>query len=186
MSASGDINVLGFAGSLREKSINKGLLRTAGELMPDGMTLEIFDLAPIPLYNEDVNQAGFPDSVQQFRDRIAAADALLIAVPEYNFSMSGVLKNAIDWASRPPDHPLNNKPVAILGATPGGYGTTRAQHHFRQMAVPLNMQVVNRPEVAIPAAGGKFDDDGRLTDETSLGFVKDLVEALRDWTLRLR
>jgi chromate reductase len=186
MSASDDIHVLGFAGSLRAKSINKGLLRTAGELMPDGMTLEIFDLAAIPLYNEDVLQAGFPDGVQQFRDRIAAADALLIAMPEYNFSMAGVLKNAIDWASRPPDHPLNNKPVAIFGATPGGYGTTRAQHHFRQMAAALNMHVVNKPEVAIPAAAGKFDDSGRLTDEASLGFVKDQLEALKDWTLRLR
>ena len=185
MSASNDIHVLGFAGSLREKSINKGLLRTAGELMPDGMTLDLFDLAAIPLYNEDVYQAGFPDGVQAFRDRIAAADALLIAVPEYNFSMSGVLKNALDWASRPPDHPLANKPCAILGATPGGYGTTRAQHHFRQMATPLNMHVVNRPEVAIPAAAGKFDDDGLLIDETSRGFVKDLMDALKDWTVRL-
>lgn len=186
MSASGEIRVLGFAGSLREKSINKGLLRTAGELMPDGMTLEIFDLAVVPLYNEDIFQAGFPDGVQQFRDSIAAADALLIATPEYNYSMAGVLKNAIDWASRPPDQPLNNKPVAIFGATPGGYGTTRAQHHFRQMAVSLNMHVVNKPEVAIPAAANKFDDSGRLTDEASRGFVKDLLEALKDWTPRLR
>lgn len=181
-----EVKVLGFAGSLRKKSINKGLLKTAGELLPNGMSMEIFDLASIPLYNEDLFQEGFPAPVETFRNAIAAADALLIACPEYNYSMAGVLKNAIDWASRPPDQPFDNKPVAIMGATPGGYGTTRAQHHLRQAAVFLNMQVVNKPEVAIPAATGKFDADGLLVDEMSRGFVKELLQALHDWTVRLK
>lgn len=186
MAEPGKVHVLGFAGSLREKSFNRGLLRAAAELLPEGMTLETFDLAPIPLFNDDVRQRGYPEIVQEFRRRIAEADAILIACPEYNYSMSGVLKNAIDWASRPPDQPLDDKPLGIVGATPGGYGTTRAQHHLRQTAVFVNMRPVNKPEVMIPGAANKFDEDGNLIDETSRGFLKDHLRALYDWTLRLR
>ena len=109
------IKVLGFAGSLRKGSYNRMALRAAEELLPDGMTLAIFDITPIPPYNEDVRQAGFPPPVQEFRDKIAAADALLIVTPEYNYSMPGVLKNAIDWASRPPDQPFDGKPSPSWG-----------------------------------------------------------------------
>jgi chromate reductase len=180
------IHVLGFSGSLRKDSYNTALLRAAAELLPDGMTLETFDLSPIPLYNDDVRTAGYPDAVKDFRSRIAAADALLIATPEYNYSIPGVLKNALDWASRPPDPPLNGKPVAIMGASPGNFGTVRAQMHLRQVCVYTNMFPINKPEVLVARAQEKFDAEGRLTDETTRGFVRDLLIALADWTRKCR
>ena len=185
MNDSQPIKVLGFAGSLRKESYNRMALRAAEELLPDGMTLAIFDITPIPLYNEDVRQAGFPPPVQEFRDKIAAADALLIVTPEYNYSMPGVLKNAIDWASRPPDQPFDGKPVAIMGASPSMLGTGRAQYHLRQSCVFLNMFPLNRPEVMIAQAQNKFDDQGRLTDDATRKFIGDLLVALADWTRRL-
>ena len=181
-----NIHVLGISGSLRKGSYNTRLLTAASELLPEGMTLETFDLSPIPLYNDDVRVAGFPKPVQQFRERIAAADALLIATPEYNFSIPGVLKNAIDWASRPPDPPLNGKPVAIMGASTGNFGTARAQMHLRQVCVFCNMFPLNKPEVLLMHAQEKFDANGRLTDETARGFIRDLLLALIDWTRRLQ
>jgi len=181
-----EIYVLGFSGSLRKNSYNTRLLAAASELLPEGMTLETFDLSSIPLYNDDVRAVGFPKSVQRFRERIAAADALLIATPEYNYSIPGVVKNAIDWASRPPDPPLNGKPVAIMGASTGNFGTVRAQMHLRQVCVFCNMFPVNRPEVLVMRAQEKFDTDGRVVDETTRGFVRDLLIALTNWTLRLQ
>jgi chromate reductase len=180
-----NLKVLGISGSLRKGSYNTAALRTAQELTPAGMTIEIFDLSPIPPYNEDVKNVGFPPPVQELRQRIAAADALLIATPEYNYSMSGVLKNAIDWASRPPEQPFNDKPVAIMGASPGATGTARAQYHLRQSGIFLNMHFVNKPEVMIATAASKFDAEGRLTDETTRGFVRDLLASLAAWTRRL-
>jgi chromate reductase len=180
------LNVLGISGSLRKGSYNTASLRAAQELAPPGMRIEIADIAALPLYNEDVKAAGFPPPVQHLRQRIAAADALLFATPEYNYSMSGVLKNAIDWASRPPDQPFNDKPAAIMGASPGVTGTARAQYHLRQSCVFLNMHLVNRPEVMIGAAASRFDAEGRLTDEATRGFVLDLLVALAAWTARLR
>lgn len=177
------IHVLGFSGSLRQESYNTALLRAAGELLPDSMTLETFDLAPIPLYNEDVRREGFPVGVRQFRERIAQADALLIATPEYNLSISGVLKNAIDWASRPDDgfRPLDGKPVAIMGATTGAFGTSRAQTDLRGILFHTNCHVVNKPEVLLMKAKEKFDADLRLTDEASRGFLRDLLVALAEF-----
>ena len=179
------LHVLGISGSLRKASYNGAALRAAQELAPAGMTIEIFDLSEIPIYNEDVRTQGYPPPVQRFRERIAAADALLFATPEYNYSMSGVLKNAIDWGSRPPDQPFNDKPVAIMGASPGVTGTARAQYHLRQTCVFLNMHVVNKPEVMIGTAPTRFDAELRLTDETTRGFVRDLVVSLAAWTRRL-
>lgn len=180
------IRVLGFAGSLRKASYNAALLRAAGEMLPDGMTLEIFDLAPIPLYNDDVEARGFPEAVARFHERIAAADALLIATPEYNYSIPGVLKNAIDWASRPPGKtPLDGKPVALMGASPGMMGTSRAQYHLRQICVFLNLLPLNKPEVFIAQAHQKFDADGRLTDQPTRQFLRQLLEKLADWTERV-
>jgi chromate reductase len=181
-----DIHVLGISGSLRKSSYNTRLLAAASELLPEGMTLETFDLSPIPLYNDDVRAVGFPQPVQQFRGRIAEADALLIATPEYNYSIPGVLKNAIDWASRPSDPPVNGKPVAIMGASTGNFGTVRAQMHLRQVCVFCNMFPLNRPEVLVMRAQEKFDADGRLVDETTRTFVRDLLVALSDWTQRLQ
>ena len=183
---SDSIHVLGFSGSLRKGSYNTALLAAAADLLPEGMTLETFDLSQIPLYNDDVRAAGYPVSAAAFRDRIAAADAILIVTPEYNFSIPGVLKNALDWASRPPDPPLNGKPTAIMGASTGNFGTVRAQLHLRQVCVFTNMLPINKPEVLVARAHEKFNNQGRLTDEITAGFVRDLMKALADWTLRLR
>ena len=181
-----DIKVLGICGSLRKGSFNRMALRVAQELAPAGMKVDVADISAFPLYNEDVRAQGFPPPVQTFRDQIAAADALLFVTPEYNYSMSGVLKNAIDWASRPPDPPVLGKPVGIMGATPGMLGAARAQYHLRQCFVFLNMFPVNKPEVMIPQAQNRFDAEGRLTDETSKGLIKQLMESLQAWTLRLK
>jgi chromate reductase, NAD(P)H dehydrogenase (quinone) len=185
MAQSRVVKTLGISGSLRKASFNTAALRAALELVPEGMTLEIADIAEIPLYNDDVRAAGFPPPVQHLRDRIAAADALLFATPEYNYSMSGVLKNVIDWVSRPPDPPVIGKPVAIMGATPSLWGTTRAQYHLRQCFVFLNMFPVNKPEVLIAQAGNRFDAQGKLTDQATRDLIAQLLTALRDWTLRL-
>ena len=181
-----EITVLGFAGSLRQGSYNRAALRAAVELAPEGMRIETFDLSPIPLYNDDVRVQGFPAPAEEFRNRIRAADALLIVTPEYNYSIPGVLKNAIDWASRPPDQPFHDKPLAIMGASPGTLGTARAQYHLRQCFVYLNAMLLNRPEVMITNAASRFDAEGRLTDEATRKLVTSMLDSLRDWTLRLR
>jgi chromate reductase len=181
-----DIKVLGICGSLRKGSFNAMALRVAQGLVPAGMKIDIVDISAFPLYNEDVRAQGFPPAVQTLRDQIAAADALLFVTPEYNYSMSGVLKNAIDWASRPPNQPFDGKPVAVMGASGGVLGTARAQYHLRQTCVFLNMFPVNKPEVMIPQAQTRFDAEGRLTDETAKGLIKQLLESLQAWTLRLK
>ncbi len=181
-----EIHVLGFAGSLRQESYNKKLLRAAGEMLPEGMRLEIFDLAPIPMYNDDVRLRGYPAPVQDLRDRIAAADAILIATPEYNFSIPGVLKNALDWVSRPPDPPLSGMPGAIMGASQGYFGTAKAQVHLRDVCSACNVFLVNRPEVLVMRAQEKFDEQGNLTDETARVFLRGLLVALAALTRRLR
>ncbi len=180
------IHVLGFSGSLRKASYNAGLLRAAQEALPEDMTLEIFDLAPIPLYNEELNVNGGPEPVKAFKARIAEADALLIATPEYNYSIPGVLKNAIDWASRPAkESPLNEKPIALMGAG-GIMGTVRAQGHLRQVAVYTNMHPLNKPELEVQRAWEKFDQNGNLTDEATRQAIRPLLEALAAWTRRLK
>jgi chromate reductase len=135
MISSPPMKILGISGSLRKESFNTRLLHVAQTLAPAGVTIEVFDLAPIPLYNEDVRAAGYPPPVAALREAIRGADALLFATPEYNYSVSGVLKNAIDWASRPPDVPLLDKPAAVMGASTGLNGTVRAQFHLRQILV---------------------------------------------------
>ncbi|HLI12996.1 MAG TPA: NADPH-dependent FMN reductase [Alphaproteobacteria bacterium] len=180
------VKVLGICGSLRRGSYNRMLLRVAQEVLPPAMTLETFDIAPIPLYNEDVRQAGFPKPVEEFRSKIAAADALLFVTPEYNYSIPGVLKNAIDWASRPPGQPFEGKPAAVMGASMGTGGTVRSQYHLRQSLVYLDVHFLNRPEIFVAQAHTKFDEHGKLKDETALGLVKDLMAALAAWARRLR
>jgi chromate reductase len=176
------VRILGISGSLRKGSFNSGLVRAAAELLPDNVTLETFDLSPIPLYNADHDGEAAPEAVRSLKARIAAADALLIATPEYNYSIPGVLKNAIDWASRPPkESPLNGKPLGIMGAG-GVMGTVRAQMALRQVAVFTNMHPLNKPEVLISRAWEKFDADGNLTDETSRHAVRALLESLTVWT----
>ena len=178
------IKVLGFAGSLRQGSYNKAALRAALELAPADMSIETFDLAPIQPYNEDVKQRGFPPPEQEFREKIRGADALLIVTPEYNRGVSGVLKNAIDWASRPPDQPFNGKPAAIFGASPGMIGTAVAQFELRRYLGVLNALVMNTPGVMIGQAAAKFDEQGRLTDEPTRKIIGQLLAALADWTRR--
>lgn len=171
------IEVVGISGSLRRHSYNTLLLRAAMELAPEGMLIRPASI-DFPLYNEDVFKQGNPEPVSQLRSQIASADAVLIVTPEYNYSVPGVLKNAIDWVSRPPDQPFNKKPVAIMGASPGRMGTTRAQYHLRQSFVCLNANVLNKPEVMVGGVSGVFDDSGRLTDESTREHVSKLLVAL--------
>ena len=185
MSESREITVLGICGSLRKASYNMAALRTAIELKPPGMTIEIADISQFPLYNEDVRERGFPPPVEKFREQIRAADALLFACPEYNYSMSGVMKNAIDWASRPPDQPFAGKPAAIMSATAGMAGGARAQSDLRRTFVFLDIYPVNRPEVLIGQAHTKFDANGRHIDEAGRGFIRDMLAALDAWTRRI-
>ena len=181
------LRVLGIAGSLRAGSFNRMLLRAAAELAPAGMEIRSFDIAPFPLYNADVEAQGDPEPVAALKAAIRDADALLVATPEYNFGVPGVLKNAVDWASRPPDKtPLRGKPAAIMGASPGATGTARAQLQLRQAFVFTQTPAVLAPEVLVARAHEKFDKEGRLTDEPTRGFVRKLLLALQDWTLRLR
>ncbi|NYZ15590.1 NAD(P)H-dependent oxidoreductase [Azospirillum sp. RWY-5-1] len=165
------IRVLGISGSLRRGSYNTALLRAVQELAPAGMTVDIHDIADVPLFNDDVLQAGFPPAADALRQAMRAADAVVFATPEYNRSIPGVLKNAIDWASRGPDQPFDGKPVAIMGASRGLIGTALANHHLRQILVYLNAFMVNGPEVLVGGAPQKFDGDGRLTDEPTRQFV---------------
>lgn len=184
MTTSGSLHVLGISGSLRRASYNTALLRAAAELMPPGMTLEIFDLAPLPMFNQDAEKP-FPEAVVELRTRLAQADALLIATPEYNSSFSGALKNALDWASRPPKQPLAGKPVAIMGASTGNFGTVRAQLHLRQVLTHIGALPLGKPEALVARAEQAFDAEGRLVDATARGFLQDLLAALARWTQRV-
>jgi chromate reductase len=180
------MKVVAMVGSLRKGSYNKLALRAARELKPVGMEIESADIGVLPLYDDDVREEGYPPAVQAFREQVRGADAILFVTPEYNYSVPGVLKNAIDWASRPPSPPLDSKPAAIMGASPGRLGTARAQYHLRQMGVFLNLQFVNRPEVMIAGAAKAFDTDGRLTDEGARKLITDLLANLEAWTERLQ
>ncbi|MFH0809316.1 MAG: NAD(P)H-dependent oxidoreductase [Pseudomonadota bacterium] len=180
------VSILGFAGSLRKGSYNRALLRAALEMIPRGAELEIFDLEGIPPFNQDLENEP-PPKVKDFKVRIRAADALLIVTPEYNYSVSGVLKNALDSASRPPgDNAFDGKPVAIMGGSVGMIGTARAQYHLRQSCVFLNMYPINAPEVMVPFAQEKIDPSGRLTDPKTREKIGELLESLVAWTRRLR
>ena len=180
------LRILGLAGSLRRQSYNRAALRAAQQLCPTGMTLEIGELDQIPPYNQDQEHPA-PDSVQHMKRQITSANAILFVTPEYNYSVSGVLKNAIDWGSRPYGHSAwNGKPCAIMGASVGMLGTARAQYHLRQMCVFLNMFPLNQPEVMIAHAAEKFDGDGNLTDLHTRDKIRQLLEALAVWTARLK
>ena len=185
MSATTPVSILGIPGSLRKASYNKAALRAAQELLPDGVTLAILDLDGIPPFNEDEERV-LPARVVELKARIRETDAILIATPEYNYSVPGVLKNAIDWASRPyGDNAWDGKPVALMGASPGSLGTARAQYHLRQTFVFLNMYPLNRPEVMISNAPQRFDAQGHLADEGLRTRIRQLLEALVAWTRRL-
>jgi chromate reductase, NAD(P)H dehydrogenase (quinone) len=181
-----EMRILGFAGSLRRASYNRGLIRAAAGDAPTGIVVEVFDLSDIPLYNQDVEDAGEPASVVALKDAMARSDGLLVATPEYNHGVPGVLKNAIDWASRPRvTSPLRDKPVAVMGASPGRGSTARAQAQLRDAFVFTGACVMPQPELLVGAAGGHFDDDGNVTDPALRASLVELVEALRAWTLRI-
>jgi chromate reductase len=179
------LHVVGMSGSLRKASYNRMLLRAAGELLPEDAELEILEIGHLPFYNLDLDMdaEGVPPEVQGFRRKVAEADALLFAVTEYNYSMSAVLKNALDWASRPvATSGLKGKPTAVMGASGGQFGSVRAQLHFRHVAVFCDMHMVNKPEIMVREPGKKFDAEGRLTDPETRALVEELMQALCDWT----
>lgn len=181
--ATGEISVLGIAGSLRRGSYNRSLLHAAQELAPDGMTIEVAEIGDLPHFDADVERRGDPEPVVAFKEAIREADALVIATPEYQHSVPGVLKNALDWASRPPsDPPLGRKPVAIVGATTGLYGTARAQTDLRKVLVYNDALVLARPEVMVRRAKEAFDEGGTLVDDAARGFLAELLVALAAWT----
>jgi chromate reductase len=179
------IKVLGIAGSLRKNSFNKELLRCAAEEAGEGIDLEIFDLEGIPTFNQD-HENEPTEKVREFKAKIKSADAILIATPEYNYSIPGPLKNAIDCASRPSgDNAWNDKPVAIMSAAGGYLGGSRAQYHLRQTFVYLNMHPINKPEVIVPFFNDKIDSEGRLIDKHTRDKVRELLNALYLWTIKL-
>jgi chromate reductase, NAD(P)H dehydrogenase (quinone) len=172
-------DVLGICGSLRQKSFNMAALRAAGDLMPPGLKLRITTIADIPMYNFDLQEKGFPASVTRLRDEILAADALLFASPEYNW------KNAIDWMSRFQPQPFQGKPAAVISASGGPLGGSRAQYDLRRILAGLGVLWVTRPEVFIGMSASKFAE-GKLTDETTRKFLTDLMLGLEDWTKRMK
>jgi len=179
------LSILGLAGSLRRGSYNRALLRAAAELAPDGMTVEIFDLIDVPLYNGDVEAAGDPEAVARLKRAIAAADGVLMATPEYNHGVPGVMKNAVDWASRPPRAaPLGGKPVGIIGASPGITGSARGQSQLRQAFEFTNSYCMPQPELLVFKAHEKFDAEGNLTDATTAQFLGRYLTAFAAWVRR--
>lgn len=180
------LNILGICGSLRAGSYNHQALHAAGQRMPAGMSLQLADLSGVPLYNKDVEDAGLPAAVQQLRDQVMAADALLIASPEYNFSVSGVLKNSIDWLSRCSPQPFKDKPVAILSATQGPVGGARNQYELRKILGCLEALVLHKPEIFINFCHTKFDAQGKLTDDNTAKFLSDQQLAFERWIRRMK
>jgi chromate reductase len=181
-----NLSILGFAGSLRKDSYNKMLLTAAQELSPENVKIEIIDIEGIPLFNQDLENKP-NNKLKIFKEKIIAADGLLISTPEYNYSVPGVLKNAIDAASRPKGmNPFEEKPAGIMGASTGMIGTARAQYHLRQTMVFLNTYIMNRPEIMVSFAENKFDQAGRLTDEVTRQKVKEFMAALLQWIIKFK
>ena len=185
MSDARPLQFLGICGSLRKGSFNRMALDVAIAQRPPGVEVTVADIAQIPLYDEDVRAQGFPPPVETLRRQIKAADAIVFACPEYNYSMSGVMKNAIDWASRPPDQPFAGKPCAILGAAAGMAGSARAQGDLRRSMVFLDMHPINKPEVLIGQAQTKFEADGTLKDEVARNLIRDMMANLAAWARQL-
>jgi chromate reductase len=179
------LDILAFSGSLRRGSYNAALLREAQQAAPDDVAIEIYDYSDIPLYNGDLETGAYPQAATRMKERVRKAGALIFAVPEYNYSIPGVLKNLIDWGSRP--YGTNcwiGKPMAVLG-TGGGMGTLRAQLHFRQIAYGMEMHLLLRPEILVVNAAQKFDADGKLTDDVARGMIAKMVTGLRDLAAKL-
>jgi chromate reductase len=182
---SSHLRILGIAGSLRRGSYNQGALRAAKLLVPEKSEIDSFQLDHIPMFNED-DEKRPPSSVLELKKRIRRADALLIITPEYKYSIPGVLKNAIDWACRPPgDSAWSGKAAAIMGASLGAIGTARAQYHLRQILVALNLFTLNQPEVVMADAAHQFDENGNLIHEPTKQLIRELLKNLVDWARRI-
>jgi len=180
------MKILGISGSLRKASHNSAILRACAELMPQGMTLSIARIDDLPLFNQDIFDAGLPEPAKRIRAEITAADGVLIASPEYNFSLTPALKNAIDWASRPPNQAFQDKPVAIFSATPGPLGGARVQYDLRRILGQLWAHVLPRPEVFIGGVMGKVDAQGKITDEATRKFLTELLAGFGPWITRMQ
>ncbi|WP_428819363.1 NADPH-dependent FMN reductase [Microbulbifer sp. MCCC 1A16149] len=183
--ASSPLKILAISGSLRNSSFNSAALETAAEIAGDSAEFTFADLSAIPLYDQDLRDKGVPEAVETLQQQVLDADAILFSTPEYNYSVSGVLKNAIDWLSRVDPQPFADKPVAVMSASMSAFGGARAQYDLRRILIYLDAHFVNKPEVMISFAHKKFDDKGKLTDEDTRKFVGDLVTALDKWAKRL-
>ena len=181
------LRILGIPGSLRRASLNRALLRAAAHATPETVDLTLISLDDIPFYNEDVEKLGIPNSVVDLRQAVASADGILIATPEYNSGVPGVLKNSLDWLSRPPKpQPFEDKPVGVLGATPGSLGTRAAQYQLRQTLAPLNAHVMAQPMMFVSGAYSKFDENGQLTDSKTTDYLNRYLTAFAAWIRRLQ
>lgn len=181
------LHVLAIAGSLRKRSLNRAILRAAVELAPPSLSIELEELGPLPMYDGDLDLDGGPPTVRAFKDRIAASDGLLIATPEYNYGIPGVLKNALDWASRPAYRSvLAHKPVAILGVASGLVGTARAQGQLKQVLLGTISQVFPYPELLIGSAAERFDEEGRLVDAGTRESLARMLDTYAAWLSRWR
>jgi chromate reductase len=182
-----ELHLVGFAGSLRRESFNRALLAAAGQVAPAGMTIDVVDIGQLPFYDADVEREGDPPSVAGFKAALQEADGVLIAAPEYNAGIPGVLTNAIDWASRLPGRaPLTGKPVALMGASPGQIGTARAQVHLRQVLDHVHARVLPPPELLLARAHEKFDALRRLADVDARKLLATLLDRLAVWIHRER
>ncbi|HEV7698834.1 MAG TPA: NADPH-dependent FMN reductase [Pyrinomonadaceae bacterium] len=180
------LRILGISGSLRKGSFNTAALHAAQELVPEGVEMVVAEIGELPAFNQDL-EADPPAAATSFKQAVREADAIVFSSPEYNYSVPGHLKNAIDWASRPyGDSAWDGKPALIMGASPGAIGTARMQYHLRQIMVFLNMHPLNKPEVMINNCASKFDEQGNLTDEKTREYLKQAIEALVHWTRRLK
>lgn len=175
------LDIVGLCGSLRAASINRMALDLAASVMPQDMGMEVVEWRGVPPFDADLLAQGLPPVVEALRDRVRRADGLVIATPEYNFSVPGMLKNAIDWLSRGDDQPFAHKPVAILSASPGPLGGARVQYDLRKILLFVNAAPLVKPEVFIGGAGAKFDADGTCTDDTTRKFVTDQMRAFGKW-----
>ena len=180
------LTILGISGSGRRRSYNTALLEAAKELLPRDATLEVVDVSKLPLYNQDLEH-DLPETVKELKKKIRGADAILIATPEHNYSVTAVLKNAIEWGNRPPrDASWSGKPAAVISASTGLRGGVRAQLHLRQIMIDLNMYPINRPLLLVANAKDKFDENLRLTDEESLQTLREVLSSLVEWTRKLQ
>jgi len=180
------VAILAISGSGRKRSFNSALLEAAKQLLPENATLEVVDVSRLPLYNQDLEH-DMPEEVKEFKKKIRGADAILFATPEHNYSITAILKNAIEWGNRPPkDASWSGKPAAIISASTSLRGGARAQLHLRQIMIDLNMYPINRPLLLVANAKDKFNENLQLTDEETLQTLRDVLSSLVEWTPKLQ